>query len=72
MALLLRLLLLLLLLLLFCSQGANQRWFQDPLGRLRPYHAMGKALDITGANAAQGTPVQLWDALNVNQHKWYL
>ena len=66
------LLLFMLLLLLFCSQGANQRWFQDPLGRLRPYHAMGKALDITGANAAQGTRVQLWNAVNVNQQKWYL
>jgi len=61
-----------LLLLLLLFPGANQRWFQDPLGRLRPYHVVARALDIIGANPAQGTPVQLWDAVDVNQQKWYL
>eukprot|EP00775_Hariotina_reticulata_P007981 gene7981-8179_t len=55
-----------------CQDGANQRWFQDPLSRLRPYNAVGRALDIIGANSAQGTRVQLWTAVDVNQQKWYL
>jgi hypothetical protein len=32
---------------------ASQRWFRDFLGRLRPYHAVTKCLDIRGANPAQ-------------------
>jgi hypothetical protein len=35
-----------------CNTGANQRWFSDRLGRLRPYSAPTRCLDIAGANPA--------------------
>jgi hypothetical protein len=40
-----------------CNTGANQRWLSDRLGRLRPYSAPTKCLDIAGANPAV---VSLW------------
>jgi len=55
-----------------CHTGPNQRWFMDGMGRLRPYSDINKCLDIRGGNAAQQTPVQLWDCVDVPQQKWYL
>jgi hypothetical protein len=55
-----------------CHGGASQQWFQDALGRLRPYSAPNRCLDVRGANPDSGTAVQLWECLDVPQQKWFV
>uniref|UniRef100_A0A383W891 Ricin B lectin domain-containing protein n=1 Tax=Tetradesmus obliquus TaxID=3088 RepID=A0A383W891_TETOB len=44
-----------------CDGTANQRWVRDPVGALRPLHALGSCMDIPDSNFQAGTRVQLFD-----------
>ena len=47
------------------------------VGTCRQGHAMeirgyaDKCLDVRGPSTSNGTPVQMWDCVNVSNQKWY-
>ena len=54
-----------------CSSTANhQKWFFDKEGRLRPWNAVGRCLDIPNANVANGVKLQIWDCHTGANQKW--
>jgi len=54
-----------------CSTTANhQKWFFDKEGRLRPWNAVGRCLDIPNSNTADKVKLQIWDCHTGLNQKW--
>jgi glucosylceramidase len=50
-----------------CNGSGAQQWTRGADATLR---ALGKCLDVTGNNPADGTPLQIWTCTGAANQKW--